>query len=422
MHGVGHLNLYIRNAASYVGLLILLIIINYSSFAQGDENKYHINTVVIDAGHGGKDPGAVIKSGGKEKDIALSIALKLGKYIETNFSDVKVVYTRKTDEFIELFKRAQIANTNNADLFICIHVNSSKKADPFGTETYVMGLHKTQGNLDVAMTENAVITKEDNYQNQYDGFDPHSPEAFIIFSLYQNAYLDQSLSIAAKIQDQFSKRVGRFDRGVKQAGFLVLWKTAMPSILIEVGFLSNPDEAKYLLNDTNQNFLASAIYRAFRDYKNEMEGNSNNTINTPPDKNQEKDNSIKTDNKEEAKIENTDTNAKKDEVKENTNNDFQKSAEKLLPQINNDTIIFRVQVISSVKPLEIKPENFKGLAGIEEFNLDGSYKYTFGKAFIFEEIVKIQKEIKAQYPDAFVIAIKNGKKIPVNEAIKQTKN
>jgi len=416
---VRHFTLNMRNAASYVGLLILLIFINCSSFAQGDKNKYHIKTVVIDAGHGGKDPGASCKEG-KEKDIALSVALKLGKYIETNFSDVKVIFTRKTDVFVELFKRAQIANTNKADLFICIHVNSSKKADPFGSETYVMGLHKTQGNLDVAMTENSVITKEDNYQNQYDGFNPRSPEAFIIFSLYQNAYLDQSLNFASKIQDQFSKRVGRTDRGVKQAGFLVLWKTSMPSVLTEIGFISNPDEAKFLLDDSNQDLIASGIFRAFRDYKNEMEGNAKSDQIKTPDNEQEMDNSAKTDNKtkDEIKIENSDNPIKKEETKENTDN----NTDKLLSQTNNDTIVFRVQIMSSVKPIEIKPEDFKGLKGIEELNLDGSYKYTYGKAHSFEEIVKMQKEIKPQFPDAFVIAIKNGKKIPVNEAIKQTKN
>ena len=159
MQEAGRFTTNMRNAALYMGLLLLLNIFNYSAFTQNDANKYHIKTVVIDAGHGGKDPGAVCKGGGKEKDIALSVALKLGKYIESNFSDVKVVYTRKTDEFIELFKRAKIANDNKADLFICLHVNSSKKADPYGTETYVMGLHKTQGNLDVAMTENSVNYK-----------------------------------------------------------------------------------------------------------------------------------------------------------------------------------------------------------------------------------------------------------------------
>ena len=389
-----------RIATSYAGLLFLLIFINFNSFAQTSENKFHIKTVVIDAGHGGKDPGAVGNKG-KEKNITLAVALKLGKYIETNFKDVKVIYTRKTDEFIELFKRAQIANINKADLFICIHVNSSKKKESFGTETYVMGLHKTEGNLEVAMTENAVITKEDNYQNQYEGFDPYSPEAFIIFSLYQNAYLDQSLKIATKIQEQFSKRVARLDRGVKQAGFLVLWKTSMPSILTEIGFLSNADEAKFLLNDTNQNLIAFAIYRAFKDYKNEMEGNTQG---------------------------NTEISDKDDNVSvngsntENNETGFQKSIENMITQINNDTVYFRVQIMSSIKKLNVGSENFNGIKGVEEINIDGCYKYIYGKTTTFDEISKVQKEIKQQYPDAFIIAIKNGKKIPVNEAIKQTKN
>ena len=401
-----------RNATLYIGFLLLLIFINSSVSAQTDDKKYKIKTVVIDAGHGGKDPGACIKDG-KEKDIALSVALKLGKLIETNLSDVKVVYTRKTDDFVELFKRAQIANSNKADLFICIHVNSSKKTEPYGTETYVMGLHKTQGNLDVAMTENSVITKEDNFQHQYDGFDPHSPEAFIIFSLYQNAFLDQSLNFAAKIQEQFSKRVHRFDRGVKQAGFLVLWKTSMPSILTEIGFISNADEAKFLLNDTNQTYIASAIYRAFRDYKNEMEGN-------PPDNTEEKD-IVAPPDKDKTNANNNSVEIKVDTVKKDLpvavvygKNDAELN--------QGDTIVFRVQVASSVKPIPVNVESFKGLSGIKEFYIDGSYKYTFAKAFTFEEIVNYQKEIKAQYPDAFIIATKGGKKIPVNEAIKQTKN
>jgi N-acetylmuramoyl-L-alanine amidase len=261
------------------------------------------------------------------------------------------------------------------------------------------------------MTENSVITKEDNFQNQYDGFDPHSPEAFIIFSLYQNAYLDQSLSLAAKVQSQFSKRVGRLDRGVKQAGFLVLWKTAMPGILTEIGFMSNAEDAEFLLNDTNQTYMASALYRAFKEYKNEMEGNSADNskeedVIIPEIKEVQKENTEKIP-KDTVKINNVITEAL------NVNN---------TEQTTNDTIIFRVQIASSVKQMSVKPESFKGLTGVCEIFMDGSYKYTFAKAYTFEEIVKYQKEIKPQYPDAFVIAIKNGKKIPVNEAIKQTKN
>ncbi|OFX28091.1 MAG: hypothetical protein A2X08_05970 [Bacteroidetes bacterium GWA2_32_17] len=385
-----------RKAIICKGLLLLLIIFNLKINAQNVENNYKLKTVVIDAGHGGKDPGAVANKG-KEKDITLAVSLKLGKYIENNCKDVKVIYTRKKDEFVELFKRAQIANTNNADLFICVHVNSSKKTDPYGTETYVMGLHKTQGNLDVAMTENSVITKEDNYQNQYDGFDPHSPEAFIIFSLFQNAYLDQSLNFAAKIQKQFSQKAKRLDRGVKQAGFLVLWKTAMPCILTEIGFLSNADEAQYLLNDTNQNQIALSIYNAFKEYKNELEGITEST----------------------EVIENTNVEVPINKTDTASNNLT------LFPNYatnNTDSIYFYVQIMSSVKKINAKSEQFKGVKNICELNIDGCYKYTYGKSTAFSEILKIQKEIKTQFPDAFVIALKDGKKIQVNEAIKQTKN
>jgi len=402
MHDIDISYLINRKAIICKGLLLLLIIFNLKINAQNVENNYKLKTVVIDAGHGGKDPGAVANKG-KEKDITLAVSLKLGKYIENNCKDVKVIYTRKKDEFVELFKRAQIANTNNADLFICIHVNSSKKTDPYGTETYVMGLHKTQGNLDVAMTENSVITKEDNYQNQYDGFDPHSPEAFIIFSLFQNAYLDQSLNFAAKIQEQFSQKAKRLDRGVKQAGFLVLWKTSMPSILTEIGFLSNAEEAQYLLNDTNQNHIALSLFNAFKKYKKELEGITE---------------SIEV-------IENT-------EVIENVNNgvpinktDTASNNLTLFPNYatkNTDSIYFYVQIMSSVKKINAKSEQFKGVKNICELNIDSCYKYTYGKSTVFSEILKIQKEIKTQFPDAFIIAIKGGKKIQVNEAIKQTKN
>jgi len=402
MHDIDISYLINRKTIICKGLLLLLIIFNLKINAQNVENNYKLKTVVIDAGHGGKDPGAVANKG-KEKDITLAVSLKLGKYIENNCKDVKVIYTRKKDEFVELFKRAQIANTNNADLFICVHVNSSKKTDPYGTETYVMGLHKTQGNLDVAMTENSVITKEDNYQNQYDGFDPHSPEAFIIFSLFQNAYLDQSLNFAAKIQEQFSQKAKRLDRGVKQAGFLVLWKTSMPSILTEIGFLSNAEEAQYLLNDTNQNHIALSLFNAFKKYKKELEGITE---------------SIEV-------IENT-------EVIENVNNgvpinktDTASNNLTLFPNYatkNTDSIYFYVQIMSSVKKINAKSEQFKGVKNICELNIDSCYKYNYGKSTVFSEILKIQKEIKTQFPDAFIIAIKGGKKIQVNEAIKQTKN
>ena len=226
---------------SYISVVVLIILLNNYVFAGKPLKNNKLNLVVIDAGHGGHDPGAVGLIS-KEKDIVLSLALRLGKMIESNFSDVKVVYTRKTDEFVELYRRAEIANEIHADLFISLHINSNDSPVPYGFETYVMGLHKSQANLEVAKKENAAILLEDNYKASYDGFDPNSPEASIIFSLYQNAFLDQSLDLSMRIQQQFTKRIKSKDKGVKQAGFLVLYKTAMPAILIESGFLSNPKE------------------------------------------------------------------------------------------------------------------------------------------------------------------------------------
>lgn len=241
----------------------------YSGFSYAGE-KHTVRTVVIDAGHGGTDPGC---SGeiAKEKDITLAIALKVGKYIEEKIEGVKVIYTRKTDVFIELHERADIANRNNADIFISIHCNANPSSNPYGTETYVMGLHKTEANLDVAKRENSVILKEDDYADKYDGFDPNSPEAHIIFSLYQNAFLESSIRLASSIESEFKDRVSRHSRGVHQAGFLVLYKTAMPSVLVETGFLTNKNEEKYLVSEEGQDYIASAVFRAFRSYKEDIE-------------------------------------------------------------------------------------------------------------------------------------------------------
>jgi N-acetylmuramoyl-L-alanine amidase len=241
-----------------------------------------VKTVVIDAGHGGKDPGCH-GSLYKEKDIALAVALKLGKFIEDNFKDVKVIFTRKTDVFVELNERAAIANRNNADLFICVHCNSACVYDKrthketcneeaHGSETYVMGPQKDAGNLDVAKRENKSILLEDDYKKKYDGFDPNSDEANIIFTFYQNVFLNQSRNLALKIQDCYKDKAGRNDKGVRQAGFLVLWRTAMPSLLTELGFLTNRKEEKFLGSDKGQSMMASSIFRAFRSYKNEIEG------------------------------------------------------------------------------------------------------------------------------------------------------
>lgn len=252
-------------------IVTTLLLVSFSLTSAGPHRKdaYRIKTVVIDAGHGGHDTGC-LGSSAREKTVALNIALKLGKLIEQNFPDVKVIYTRKTDVFIPLHERANIANKAHADLFICIHLNSGAKS-AYGAETYVMGLHKSDDNLNVAKRENAAILLEDDYKTQYDGFDPNSPEANIIFSLYQNQFMHQSLDFASKVQQQFEEYSGRNNRGVKQAGFLVLYKTAMPAVLIENGFLTHDMEEKFLDSEKGQSTMATAIFRAFKEYKIDSE-------------------------------------------------------------------------------------------------------------------------------------------------------
>lgn len=245
-----------------------LMALPFLPFPDG-RKEFKIRTVVLDAGHGGKDPGTIGKFL-KEKDVVLNIALKVGEYIEKNLPEVKVIYTRKTDKFIELTERAAIANRNKADLFISIHANAISNPKIYGTETWVMGLHKSEENLAVAKRENSVILYEENYQEHYEGFD-NSPESYIMFSLMQNAYLENSLNFADKIEKQFKSKAGRHSRGVKQAGFVVLYKTATPSVLVEAGFLSNVTEEKFLGTDNGQALIASGIYRAFKEYKSEVE-------------------------------------------------------------------------------------------------------------------------------------------------------
>ena len=232
--------------------------------------NFTIKTIVIDAGHGGKDPGATGPGKTNEKDVALAVALKLGGYIQKNFPDVNVIYTRKTDVFIELHERAEIANKNKADLFIAIHCNSSTTPVAYGTSTYVLGLHRTEANLEVAKRENSVILLEDDRDKNYE-FDPNTPEGHIIMSMKQNAFLDQSIDIASKIESQYETGAKRKSLGVKQAGFYVIYKTAMPSLLSEIGFISNPTEEKFLASEKGQDLIATSLFKAFKDYKFEME-------------------------------------------------------------------------------------------------------------------------------------------------------
>src|SRR6478735_8160694 len=245
-----------------ITLILFSTLILMGSYTPLDRYDYKVKTIVIDAGHGGKDPGC-LGNNAREKDIALDIALKLGELIQHNIPDVKVVYTRKDDNFIELHERAGIANRHNADLFISIHVNSGPVGQ-YGTETYCMGLHKTESNLAVAQRENSSILMEKDKDTHYDGFDPTSPQSYIMFSLYQSATLNNSMALASKVESEFQTTLNRKSRGVKQAGFLVLWKTTMPSILIETGFLTNREEEKYLNSEKGQDEIAASVLQAIR--------------------------------------------------------------------------------------------------------------------------------------------------------------
>jgi N-acetylmuramoyl-L-alanine amidase len=257
----------VRNIVFCAGAALLLLL---GSFTPAGRADYKIRKVVIDAGHGGKDSGA-LGSISKEKDVALAVALEFGELIKKNLPDVEVIYTRSDDTFVPLEQRAAIANKAGADVFFSIHLNSAANKEAIGTETFIMGLHVNEQNLSVAKRENSVILLEENYEQKYEGFDPKSPESYIMFSLMQNAHMHNSLHLAEKIDHQFVKRVGRPSRGVKQAGFLVLWQTTMPSVLVELGFITNKTEEKYLSDELGRTYMASGLFRAFRDYKEEME-------------------------------------------------------------------------------------------------------------------------------------------------------
>lgn len=386
---------------------------SYRAMAQDGKSDFKIQKVVIDPGHGGKDPGAVGKFS-YEKDITLALSLKLGGYIEEHLPDVEVVYTRDTDEFVELYKRAQIANKADADLFISIHINAAGSPNAYGTETFAMGLHVSESNLAIAKKENSVIMLEEDYDTNYEGFDPNSPESHIMFSMYQNAYLGQSLNLAGLMQDQFTNRVGRHNRGVKQAGFWVLHKVAMPSILIEAGFISNPEEEKYLNSEEGQTYMASAMFRAFRDYKKAFEADNLieheevlEIVETPDDNaNQESDN-------QDTQVDNSDNQAS-----DNANND--ENTEITFPSENTESeIVFRVQIGASGESISNLHLKYPDLQDIWEYFHMGLYKHTAGKTSNYDEIINLQKALRAQYPDCFVVAFKNDSRITIRDALNE---
>lgn len=360
------------------------------------DDPFKIKVVVIDAGHGGHDSGALGKKA-KEKDIALAIALKVGKYIENNCKDVKVIYTRNTDVFVELYRRAEIANQANADLFISIHCNAIDNPKPHGTETWVMGLHKSKANLDVAKKENSAILLESNSAESYGNFDPNSPESYIIFSLYQSKFREQSIDFASKVENEFENRVGRFNRGVKEAGFLVLWKTTMPSILIETGFVSNPDEEKFLMSEQGQDYLSSAIYRAFKQYKKEMEVGTETTSTT------EKQNEKPVKDNGSVVESDIDTTANSSETTKATPNE----------------IIFGVQFTTSTDKKPASAQSFLGLEDVWSYYHSGRYKYVSGRYSNIDDAISQLKIVRSKgFTDAFVVAFEGDKRISPTEATK----
>jgi N-acetylmuramoyl-L-alanine amidase len=357
----------------FVFFLAFLFVKN-QAFAQKKEF-----VVVLDAGHGGKDPGKVGLKNVKEKDIALNIVLKVGKLLEKQ-KGIKVIYTRKTDVFINLWERGKIANKADADLFVSVHCNSWHTQSPNGIETYVLGVHGNNKNMAVAKAENEVILLEDNYEEKYKGFDPNSPESLIGLTLMQEEYLEQSIQLASLVQKNLVKDLKRRDRGVKQAAFVVLYHTYMPSILIETGFLTNPSDNLQLNSEKGQTTISKSIYNGIVKYIEQL--NLNSVVVEQVDYAIEGSTEIK----------------KREEV------------ETIITEESN--LIYKVQIASGSRKLETKSYNFKGLKNVERVKVGNSYKYYLGNTNSLEKIKELQKLAKSKgYSSAFIVTFKNGVKI-----------
>jgi N-acetylmuramoyl-L-alanine amidase len=389
-------------------LLLLTSVFAAPLNAQKDGKTFK---VVIDAGHGGKDPGC-LGTYSKEKDVALDVALKTGKLISDNCPNVKVIYTRSTDVFVELYNRAKIANNNHADLFISFHCNANDNHSAHGVETFVMGLDKSEKNLAVARMENSAMLKEEGYKEHYAGFNPDSPESAVMFSLYSSAYLNNSILLADKVQKNLVGTTHLLDRGVKQAPYWVLWSVSMPSILIEMGFLSNPTEEKYLTDEQHKKDIANAIYRGFVSYYTQQTGNrvviDDSKESPKPDPNPQ--NSITNDNS---------TNNISDNQPDKKESD-EKAAIANTP-VNPDGVRFVVQFMATPENIPLTDKRFKSIPDVNRYFEGGLWKYTAGNEKDLPSAKKIMQEIKAKYPDAFVIAFKGENKIPVSEAVKLVK-
>lgn len=372
--------------------------------------------VVIDAGHGGHDPGAIGKIS-KEKNINLNVALKLGKQIQKNCPDVKVIYTRTRDVFIPLNRRAEIANDAKADLFISVHTNAlANNRTAKGASTWTLGLAKSDANLEVAKRENSVILYESDYKTRYAGFNPNSSESYIIFEFMQDKYMSQSVHLASLVQKQFHNTCRRIDRGVHQAGFLVLKASAMPSILIELGFISTPEEERYLNSETGTTTLANGIFRAFLTYKREQEIRLNGSSRTVLPEN--------TPQPEEEAKETAKTTAETapKPAGQNGKPASRPAAKAAAAQTESGSLVFKVQVLTSVRPLAKNDKRLKGLKNVDYYKEGGLYKYTYGASSDYNKVLRAKRSITAKFKDAFIVAFRNGKKVNINTAIKEFKN
>jgi len=357
-----------------LGYLIVFIgIVFFSSFSEIDKTILPSDkfVIVLDAGHGGNDPGNM-GNNYKEKDIALKVVLQIGKQLEKNPS-IKVVYTRKTDVFVDLAKRGEIANKAKADLFVSVHCNSHH-TQANGTETFVLGLHRNKTNMEVAKKENDVILLEENYHEKYEGYDPNSPESLIGLTIMQEEYLDQSLQLATFIQDKFTHKLKRKNRGVKQAGFIVLHQTVMPSVLIELGFLTYKKEGAYLNSKKGQNEMSGSIVTSILKYKNSLDKNS--------------------------------------------------ITEVFMEETDNSTVykdvVFKVQITAAKRNLALKSYNFKGLKDLSKIKQGKLYKYFSGNTNDYNKIKDVQKNAKEKgYSKCFIVAYKNGIRTNLSTVLKK---
>lgn len=409
---------------------ITLLLVAFLSLAAGMYAANQRFTLVIDAGHGGHDAGA-LGAKSKEKNINLNVALAFGRYVERNMPDVRVIYTRTTDVFIPLHERANIANKANADLFISVHTNALPAGKiARGFETYSLGMHRAKDNLDVAMRENSVISMEKGYQQTYQGFDPKSSESYIIFEFIQGKNMERSVEIARSIQNSVCQNANRPDKGVHQAGFLVLRETSMPSCLIELGFITTPDEENLLNDESRIDDIAKAIYEGFAKYKNKYdkrvtipyrsqasEGNDIPSIVPDSYKRPER----KSTPMRKQVVETAPARKQKVDTAPARKQTVAPVKKQTPASVKSDAPIFKVQILVSSRVLRKGDAHFKGEENYDSYQESGMVKYTIGASANYNEIYQLRKSLLDKFPEAFIIAFKNGKKYDVNQAIREFK-